>query len=94
MMSLQVETLMSLMSTSTSRAIWTLNTWRDIIYGILDSKGGKATLAELYQAVEGHKRTRSGVNKHWKDKVRQTLHEGKCFAQNQQGEWVLAAAAA
>jgi hypothetical protein len=71
-----------------------VSTWRDIIYGILDSKGGKATLAELYQAVEGHKRTRSGVNKHWKDKVRQTLHEGKCFAQNQQGEWVLAAAAA
>lgn len=68
-----------------------VSTWRDILYGILESMGGKATLSELYQAVEGHKRTRTGGNTHWKEKVRQTLHEGKCFIQGQTGEWALAA---
>ena len=68
-----------------------VSTWRDILYGILDSMGGKATLTELYQAVEGHKRTKAGGNTHWKEKVRQTLHEGKCFVQGQAGEWALAA---
>ena len=68
-----------------------MSTWRDIIIGVLDNMGGKATLDQIYSAVEGHKRTRSGKNSHWKEKVRQTLHEGKCFTSPEKGVWSISA---
>ena len=46
-------------------------TWRDIIAGVLEECHGRASLEEIYQRVEGHKRAQS--QQWWKEKVRQTL---------------------
>ena len=33
-----------------------VSTWRDVVAAVLDKLGGKASLTELYDAIEGHKR--------------------------------------
>ena len=37
----------------------------------MEKLGGRATLQELYQEIEGHAKTKT--NNHWKEKIRQTL---------------------
>lgn len=60
-------------------------TWHDIVASIMEEIGGTATLAELYSAVEGHKRTQN--NKNWQDKIRQTLQMYDEFEAVQRGVW-------
>ena len=63
-------------------------TWRDVISSIMEEKKGAVTLDELYQAVEGHKRTQS--NAHWRDKIRQTLQMYDQFEPVSRGVWMMA----
>lgn len=60
-------------------------TWHDIVASVMEEIGGTATLAELYSAVEGHKRTQ--YNKNWQDKIRQTLQMYDEFEAVQRGVW-------
>lgn len=46
-------------------------TWRSVITDALRNLGGKATLREIYAAVEGVEKVQT--NPHWRAKVRQTL---------------------
>lgn len=48
-------------------------TWAEIVLEIVESKGGEVLLQDVYDAVEGHQRTKR--NQHWKAKVRQVLSE-------------------
>jgi hypothetical protein len=45
--------------------------WREIVRDVVDSHGGRATLRQLYAAIEEH--PKSARNKNWKAKVRQTV---------------------
>ena len=60
-------------------------TWHDIVASVMEEIGGTATLAELYSAVEGHKRTQ--YNKNWQDKIRHTLQMYDEFEAVQRGVW-------
>lgn len=62
-------------------------TWKDIVAAVMEEKSGPVTLDELYEAVEGHKRTQS--NKNWKEKIRQTLQIYKEFERLECGIWRL-----
>ena len=61
-------------------------TWRDIIAGVLEECHGRASLEEIYQRVEGHKRAQS--QQWWKEKVRQTLQiNPQTFEHTGRGMW-------
>ena len=63
-------------------------TWRDIIAGVLEECHGRASLEEIYQRVEGHKRAQS--QQWWKEKVRQTLQiNPQTFEHIGRGMWRL-----
>lgn len=63
-------------------------TWQDVIAAIMEEMGERAvTLDELYMAVDGHKKTQT--NKHWKEKIRQTLQQYEMFQSVNRGVWVL-----
>ena len=65
-------------------------TWRNIVASVLEEMGGKATLSELYEAIDGHKRTE--VNREWQAKIRQTLQiHPNSFRSVNRGVWALAA---
>lgn len=65
-------------------------TWRDLIQGALEYLGGSAELASIYQVIEGSKKTIK--NKHWKEKIRQTLQIHDNFNSVERGKWQLAIA--
>lgn len=62
-------------------------TWRDLIQGALEWLGGKATLAQIYQVIEGSRKARK--NQYWKEKIRQTLQMHDNFVQVKRGVWRL-----
>ena len=63
-------------------------TWRDIIAGVLEECHGRASLEEIYQRVEGHKRAQ--IQQWWKEKVRQTLQiNPQTFEHTGRGMWRL-----
>lgn len=62
-------------------------TWRDLIQGALEYLGGESDLSEIYSIIEDSKKARK--NKHWKEKVRQTLQIHNNFNSNQRGVWRL-----
>lgn len=61
------------------------STWRDVVAAVLDEFGGDASLADIYEAIEGHAKAKK--NPHWKEKVRQTLQYGDCFKNVRRGVW-------
>jgi len=63
-------------------------TWRDLVQGAVEFLGGKATLSEIYEVIDGSKRTAS--NKNWKAKIRQTLQLTDNFINVERGVWCLA----
>lgn len=69
-------------------------TWRDVVAEVLAQYGQRSVpLAEIYRAVEPHKRAQE--SKYWKEKVRQTLHAyANSFAQEKDGTWALKRCAA
>lgn len=62
-------------------------TWRDLIQGAIEWLGGKATLSEIYQVIDGSRKAQA--NKHWKEKVRQTLQLHDNFKRVARGVWTL-----
>lgn len=65
------------------------SSWRDVVREVLEDIGRKATLTEIYEAIEPHKKAKR--NPHWKEKVRQTLQINRDFVSTQRGIWGLAA---
>lgn len=62
-------------------------TWKDVVYAVMQKLGGKATLSEIYQEINGHKKCEN--NPHWKEKIRQILQQYSCFYSQKQGVWEL-----
>lgn len=62
-------------------------TWRDLIQGAMEWLGGKANLEQIYQLIEGSKKVLN--NKHWKEKIRQTLQLHDNFVAVDRGVWGL-----
>lgn len=62
-------------------------TWRDLIQGALEWLGGQANLQEIYNVIEGSKKTIT--NNHWKEKIRQTLQLHSNFKPVSRGIWRL-----
>lgn len=66
-----------------------VSTWRDVVASVMENYGTTMTLEELYQKIEGHRKTKE--NHHWKEKIRQTLQRSKIFVNVERGKWQLAA---
>lgn len=62
--------------------------WKDVVAEVMEHSGKAMSLNEIYQSIEGHKKTEN--NQHWKDKVRQTLQLHKIFSHVDKGIWALA----
>jgi hypothetical protein len=65
-------------------------TWRDLIQGALEYLGGQAELSSIYEVIQESKKVQK--NKHWKEKVRQTLQIHTNFNSLERGKWGLAIA--
>lgn len=64
-----------------------VSTWRDVIASVMESYGTTMTLEQLYQKIDGHKKTKT--NAYWKDKIRQTLQINDIFENIDRGKWRL-----
>lgn len=64
-------------------------TWRDVVLAALEHLGGKATLEQLYNEIEGHKKAKT--NNAWKEKIRQIVRTYKDFAEVERGCYRIAA---
>lgn len=63
-------------------------TWKDLIASTLEELGGKAKLKDIYDFLEGYKKTNNNIN--WKAKIRQTLQINKLiFNSVDRGIWEL-----
>jgi len=62
-------------------------TWRDLIQGAMEWLGGQANLQQIYELIDGSKKTKG--NQHWKEKIRQTLQMHENFAFVTRGVWRL-----
>lgn len=62
-------------------------TWRDLIQGAMEWLGGQANLQQIYELIDGSKKTKG--NQHWKEKIRQTLQMHENFASVTRGVWRL-----
>jgi len=63
-------------------------TWKDVVHNVMNNLGGEATLSEIYDKIEGHKKCET--NPTWKATVRQTLQFGP-YKNVSKGVWALAA---
>ena len=63
--------------------------WRDVVYAVLEDAGRPMKLNELYEAINGHKKTEA--NKNWQAKIRQTLQLNGNFKRVSEGVWTIAA---
>ena len=64
-------------------------TWTDVVAAVLSSLGGKASLSQIYEKVNGYRKCEN--NNNWQAKVRQTLQLHNCFARVSEGVWQIAA---
>lgn len=67
-----------------------LMTWRDLIASALQEFGGKASLSQLYKAIEDTQKAKQ--NEHFKEKIRQTLQINSNFEAVERGVWKLSIA--
>jgi hypothetical protein len=65
-------------------------TWRDLIQGALEWLGGEAELSSIYEIILESKKVQN--NRHWKEKVRQTLQINDNFNSLNRGKWQLSIA--
>ena len=63
-------------------------TWRDVVSAVMD-KLGEADLEAIYTEIEDCEKAKA--NKHWKEKVRQTLQMSDRFQNKSRGVWAIAA---
>lgn len=64
------------------------SSWKDVVYGVMKELNREARLPEIYEMIEGHKKTEKNPN--WKAKIRQTLQNNKEFTSKHYGRWQLA----
>lgn len=62
-------------------------TWRDLIQASLEYLGGQADLTAIYELIKDSKKAIK--NKHWKEKIRQTLQIHENFSSVERGTWKL-----
>lgn len=63
-------------------------TWKDVVASCMEEIGGTATLEQLYDKIEGHRKTEG--NRHYKEKIRQTLQINNfIFKRVGKGVWKL-----
>lgn len=65
--------------------------WRDLVFSIIQENGGQMSLQELYDAVKDTAKARA--NQHWQEKIRQTVQNIKLFVRTERGCYALAPAA-
>lgn len=65
--------------------------WRDLVYSVIQNNGGQVSLQELYDALKDSAKARR--NPHWQDKIRQTVQNIKHFVRTERGCYALAPAA-
>ena len=65
--------------------------WRDLVFSIIQENGGQMSLQELYDAIKDSAKARA--NQHWQEKVRQTVQNIKHFVRTERGCYALAPAA-
>lgn len=65
--------------------------WRDLVYSVIQDNGGKMSLQELYEALKDSAKARG--NAHWQEKIRQTVQNMKNFVRTERGCYALASAA-
>ncbi|MCQ4924919.1 hypothetical protein NE686_17590 [Tissierella carlieri] len=51
--------------------------WFTVVLNAMEKLGGKASLKQLYNEIEGHAKTQT--NKHWREKIRQVVQTYKDF---------------
>ncbi len=65
--------------------------WRDLVYSVIQDNGGKMSLQELYEALKDSAKAKG--NAHWQEKIRQTVQNMKNFVRTERGCYALASAA-
>lgn len=65
--------------------------WRDLVFSVIQENGGKMSLQELYEALKDSAKAKR--NPHWQEKVRQTVQNIKHFIRTERGCYALAPAA-
>ena len=65
--------------------------WRDLVYSVIQDNGGQMSLQELYDALKDSAKAKR--NQHWQEKVRQTVQNIKHFIRTERGCYALAPAA-
>ena len=65
--------------------------WRDLVYSVIEENGGQMSLQELYDALKDSAKAKR--NAHWQEKIRQTVQNIKLFTRTERGCYALAAAA-
>ena len=65
--------------------------WRDLIYSVIEQNGGTMSLQELYDALKDSAKAKR--NAHWQEKVRQTVQNIKSFVRTERGTYALLSAA-
>lgn len=65
--------------------------WRDLVYAVIQENGGRMSLQELYDALKDSAKAKR--NAHWQEKVRQTVQNIKNFIRTERGTYALAPAA-
>ena len=65
--------------------------WRDLVYSVIQDNGGRMSLQELYDALKDSAKAKR--NAHWQEKVRQTVQNIKNFVRTKRGCYALAPAA-
>ncbi len=70
---------------------FTDQSWRDLIYSVIQDNGGQMSLQELYDALKDS--SKAAKNQHWQEKIRQTVQNIKHFVRTERGCYALAPAA-
>lgn len=65
--------------------------WRDLVYSVIQENGGRMSLQELYDALKDTAKAKA--NQHWQEKVRQTVQNIKHFVRLERATYALAPAA-
>lgn len=62
--------------------------WRDLVYSVIQENGGQMSLGELYDALKDSSKAKR--NQHWQEKIRQTVQNITLFKRTERGCYALA----
>lgn len=66
---------------------FTDQSWRDLVYSVIQENGGKMSLQELYDSLKDTAKAKA--NQHWQEKIRQTVQNIKQFMRLERGTYAL-----